>query len=126
MVQRGQHENTLFFELNTRTFNAYVGFEIFTAFWDITPCSTWLLLRSVLLILFLSPIGLLVGRVRANVCWGFNCVLRARQWELSSPLPLLSCLLHNPKFRQADCYAFTLVSCSAYSSTLKIETIYSA
>jgi hypothetical protein len=53
----------------------------------------------------------------------------ASQWELKSTLPFPSCFLHNPKFPASRLLglpsAFTVVSCSAFS-TLKMEAIYSS
>jgi hypothetical protein len=76
-------------------------------------------------LLFLSPIGSISGRVRAK---RFHSVSRASQWELRSTLPFPSCFLYNPKFPASRLLglplAFTLVSCSAYS-TLNMEAICS-
>jgi hypothetical protein len=77
-------------------------------------------------LLFLSPIGSLGGRVRAQ--W-FHSVPRASQCELRSTLPFPSCFLYNPKFPASRLLgfppAFTLVFCKAYS-TLKMEAIRSS
>jgi hypothetical protein len=66
-------------------------------------------------LLFLFPIGLLGGCVRAQ---RFHAVLWASQWELRSTLPFPSCFLYNPKFPASLLLclppAFMLVSCSAY------------
>jgi hypothetical protein len=67
-------------------------------------------------LLFLSPIGLLGGRVRAQ--W-FHCP-KVSHWDLRSTLPFPSCFLYNPKFPAIRLLclplAFMLVSCLAYST----------
>jgi hypothetical protein len=71
--------------------------------------------------LFLFSIRL-VGYMRYWVL-AVCSVLRASQLELTSCLPLHSCLLQSPKFRHTDCSACHLPSpcfffCLAYSSTI--------
>jgi hypothetical protein len=66
-------------------------------------------------LMFLSPIGSLGDRVRAQ--W-FHSVPRDSLWELRSTLPFPSCFLYNRKFPASRLLgflpAFTLVSCSVF------------
>jgi hypothetical protein len=67
------------------------------------------LLRAMLITL---PSLLLVRSVVCRSQWvlAVHSVLRASQRELSCCLPFLSCFLYNPKFRQAHCSTFHLLS----------------
>jgi hypothetical protein len=88
-------------EMNNHCINQYlnVGFEGLTAVasWDITPCSP----------------------LKVNTCFGARSRLHLQGRRISRARN------QRESMWQAE-PAFTLVSCSDYSSTLKMEAIYSS